>query len=575
MDQGQEETANIIQQPTSESDEEKANIAKPVEQPTSEKAEKTTKPKLSKKKKILIGLLLVLVLVAVGALIWYFVFRAQAEPKNDQADFEDAPRQISELTLQGNELSDFDLTFLKLKENSENIVYSPLSIKYALGMLADGADGDSKNQITNLLGDYQPKAYLNSANRSFANAMFVREESDFQSLIKDSYVNDLNAKYGASVIYDPFESPDNANKWINNQTLGIIDDVFNDDNFNTERDFSLVNTLAIDMEWNNQLQCTEDIYVAVFKNPNKDGLACERYSVYFNHENYHDYIDIVFDNKFSKLLFNDTHEINAAKIGASANRYDIIKELGEDYIRETVQAEHEKWLQEGNKDDEKYPFSLDKYMEELAANYGKIDESTDFLFYDSENERVFAKDLMKYDGTILEYVGIMPKTEKLNNYINNFTAEKATNIIDNLKASSNIDSYKDGVVTKIYGSIPFFKYSYNMKDFKNNLEELGVTDVFDIEAANLANMIDLSKTDNNAYIMDASHKADIDFSNNGIKAAAVTIIDGGMGSTGGGFDYKWEVPVEEIDLTFDKPFLFVIRDKASGEVWFTGAVYDI
>ena len=70
------------------------------------------------------------------------------------------------------------------------------------------------------------------------------------------------------------------------------------------------------------------------------------------------------------------------------------------------------------------------------------------------------------------------------------------------------------------------------------------------------------------------HKADIDFSYDGIKAAAATAI-GGMGSAGNYFDYEWDVPVEEIDLTFDQPFLFLIRDKATGEVWFVGQVYDI
>ena len=48
----------------------------------------------------------------------------------------------------------------------------------------------------------------------------------------------------------------------------------------------------------------------------------------------------------------------------------------------------------------------------------------------------------------------------------------------------------------------------------------------------------------------------------------------GAGSTSGGFDYFFEVPVEEIDLTFDKPYMFLIRDKATGEVWFTGTVYE-
>ena len=77
--------------------------------------------------------------------------------------------------------------------------------------------------------------------------------------------------------------------------------------------------------------------------------------------------------------------------------------------------------------------------------------------------------------------------------------------------------------------------------------------------------------ENRPYINVALHSADIDFSNNGIKAAAVTAI-GGMGAGKDSWDYLWDVPVEEIDLSFDQPFFFLIRDKASGEVWFTGEV---
>ena len=69
------------------------------------------------------------------------------------------------------------------------------------------------------------------------------------------------------------------------------------------------------------------------------------------------------------------------------------------------------------------------------------------------------------------------------------------------------------------------------------------------------------------------HKANIEFSNDGIKASAATAL-GGAGATGCGFDHLYEVPVEEIDLTFDKPYMFIIRDKETGEVWFTGTVYE-
>ena len=101
----------------------------------------------------------------------------------------------------------------------------------------------------------------------------------------------------------------------------------------------------------------------------------------------------------------------------------------------------------------------------------------------------------------------------------------------------------------------------------DDLKAIGITNVFDAEKADLSG-ISSAQT----YIGSAVHKATIDFSNDGIKASAATAM-GGMGDGGGGFEYYWEVPVKRIDLTFDRPFMYVIRDKDTGEVWFTGTVY--
>ena len=35
-----------------------------------------------------------------------------------------------------------------------------------------------------------------------------------------------------------------------------------------------------------------------------------------------------------------------------------------------------------------------------------------------------------------------------------------------------------------------------------------------------------------------------------------------------------ELNIERIDITFDKPFIYLIRDKNTGEVWFMGSVYE-
>lgn len=99
-------------------------------------------------------------------------------------------------------------------------------------------------------------------------------------------------------------------------------------------------------------------------------------------------------------------------------------------------------------------------------------------------------------------------------------------------------------------------------------QRLGITSVFNEKKADLSNMV----TSKN-YIDSAEHKANIEFSNEGIKAAAV-ISTGGMGAASCGYEHLFDVPIEEVNITFDKPYLFLIRDKNSGEVWFVGSVYE-
>ena len=208
-------------------------------------------------------------------------------------------------------------------------------------------------------------------------------------------------------------------------------------------------------------------------------------------------------------------------------------------------------------------------------SYNNNTVSSDFYFLDNDTEKIFAKDLQEYDGSTLQYVSIMPKTTSLNAYLNGLTAEKAISLISSLKDISDTNNFKEGVVTKVNGYIPFFKFNFTMDNFMSNLQSLGITDVFSTGDADLSNMIefDTSLADK-PFIDIAIHKADIEFTNDGIKAAAVTAL-GGRGAGGPQeFDYKWDVPVEEIDLTFDKPFLFLIRDKSTGEVWFVGTVYN-
>ena len=490
--------------------------------------------------------------------------------KNTTKVGNDANDVYSTYKMTGNSLENFDLAFLKLENNGKNQVYSPLSIKYALAMLSEASSGDTKTQITNIIGDYKSKKYPNNDHMSFANAMFIR--NTFKDNVNSGYTQTLLDKYNAEVKLDEFKNADNMNKWVSDKTFNLINNLLDNETVSKE-DFELINALAIDMNWNYKIQASLDTSDV----PNK------LYSVYYHHEKYK--VDVAYSNNigvitseegFYPLTFNGKENVKSAEIAASFNRYDAVKEIGEDKIREEVGKAYSEWLaSEDGQNSLKYGYTeadvnkyLDKYISELNENYNKEASSTDFMLYTDDNVKVFAKDLKEYDGTTLQYVGIMPTNEDLDKYVENVKPEDINKIINNLKTMKK-ESFKDGVVTLISGRIPMFKYESTldlMKDFK----KLGITDAFDVNKADLSGML---KKTNGAYISSASHKANIEFSNNGIKAAAATQA-GGRGAATGGFDYLYEIPVEEIDLTFDKPFMYIIRDKATGEVWFAGTVYE-
>jgi len=526
-------------------------------------ATKEEKPKKSKAP--LIAIIIALILIA-GGVVAFFLLKDQIfgnQQKNDSGENKTST-ELSKLTMKDNSLSDFDLSLLKLNNNEENKIYSPLSIKYALKMLSDGANGETKQEIDTVLGQYKAKAYLNSKNRSLANALFV--QSGRKGQILDSYISGLQTNYAASVVYDDFTSAKNVNKWVSDKTLGIISGIVNDDDI-AGLDFALINALAIDMEWTNHIQCAQS--TADWRNSTyKD----KWYSVRYQHEKYSDYVQCVDDpSDFETVKFDDGKKnVKVAKIGASVNNYDIVKELGEKKIRETVKPKYQEYQKSDDYiESEMYPADADKYLdgyiEEIKKNYGQIDDSTDFQMYNDNDVKLFAKDLKTYDGTTLQYVGIMPKTKKLTDYIKSTDASKLAETVGKLHDIKK-EYFKEGVVTKINGTIPFFKYNYNL-DLVDNLKELGIKKIFNGKEADLSKLTTME----GVAITQAKHKADIDFSNDGIKAAAVTDM-GGAGDAGG-FDYLFEVPVEEIDMSFDKPYMYIIRDKQNGEVWFTGTVY--
>lgn len=492
----------------------------------------------------------IVILLGIGVYINKFKENNLSEPiKTNETETE--TKQAFKYALKSNSLEDFDLRFLQLENDRKNKIYSPLSIKYTLAMLNEGTEGKSKEEILGLIGEYKSNKYVNSKNMSFANALFVRDT--YKQSIKSSFIDNLRDKYNADVVYDSFESAKQINTWVSDKTLELIKNIISDSDIG-ELNYALVNALAIDMEWENK-----------FLNPiNPEAL--------YAHESY-------YWQAPTQLLSNEfegvENDVSGMGIIASVNNYDIVGSLGEENIRKTVGDKFREYLSEDPDGTASYYLEgkdietavndyLDEYIEQINNNYKKVYKNTDFLVYTDENVKAFAKDLKEYNGTTLQYVAIMPE-EDLDSYINNITAEDVNKIISNLKEIKS-ENFKEGVVTQISGYIPKFEFDYEL-NLIEDLKDMGVTEVFDESKANLKGI-----TDDEAYIGKIVHKANIEFTQDGIKASAATLA-GGMGA-GSMFDYIYDVPVEKIELNFNKPYMFIIRDKETGEVWFAGTVYE-
>lgn len=408
---------------------------------------------------IMIVLILVVALIIVG--IVFVVLNRNNDSKSSKKQEIQVEDQKTDTKTDyaGMELS---FKFLKMENKKENIVYSPLSIKYALQMLNDGANGNTKTQIENVIGNTTNLAKYDNINDilSLANVLYIRDT--YSQYVKDEYKNKLLSNYNAEIKYDAFKNADNINNWIENKTFGQIKNMLRDEIVtDPDNEMFLINALAIDMAW-------------------KD--------------------------KFD----------------------------GEDTRGDT--------------------FYLDNGNTMTVTMMNKETKSNSISYYKDNDITVLTMDLEEYEKEQMEFIAIMPNNN-LSNYVENFEIDTLENITNNLTLASN---------TK-YGlniSIPRFSFDYDLS-LEDDLKTLGITDAFNPDLANFSNMSSKSPL----WVGGALHKANIDFTEKGVKAAAVTIIY----MTDGMMLADEEKPIE---IKIDKPFMYLIRDKKTGEIWFVGTVYE-
>lgn len=105
--------------------------------------------------------------------------------------------------------------------------------------------------------------------------------------------------------------------------------------------------------------------------------------------------------------------------------------------------------------------------------------------------------------------------------------------------------------------LPKFEFDrdFNLSD---TLKDMGMPDAFDTDTADFSGMTG----GRDLFIGDVVHKAFVAVDEEGTEAAAATAVI--METT--------SAPMYEISLEIDRPFIFIIRDKISGQILFIGRV---
>jgi len=154
---------------------------------------------------------------------------------------------------------------------------------------------------------------------------------------------------------------------------------------------------------------------------------------------------------------------------------------------------------------------------------------------------------LPYEGGTYSMVALMPTAGSLDTFEQSLTAESLQGILNQLERAS------------VTLSMPKFKFDAAFA-LNDALEGMGMTDAFDPMKANFSGMDGTTSL----YISSALHKAFVDVNEEGTEAAAATAVAIGLTSA----------PGQSYTIMLDHPFLFLIRDNATGTLLFVGRMAD-
>lgn len=190
-------------------------------------------------------------------------------------------------------------------DSENNIVFSPLSCTTALAMLENGASGESKEEIREVLGVnlnalmnetyYSLNEHFNDisnneempitilSNNSLWYNKHMKIDSDYESVMK----NYFNAEV-TDVNFSKASAKDDMNQWVEDKTNGMIKDIVSS---TKETDvLYLINTLYFNGKWDNSFTRSQTekkpFYLSSGEEITVDMMWQEDHFNYYNHADF-------------------------------------------------------------------------------------------------------------------------------------------------------------------------------------------------------------------------------------------------------------------------------------------------
>ena len=162
-------------------------------------------------------------------------------------------------------------------DETSNVMFSPTSLNFALGMIAEGAKGGTKKVLSDYLGtdnfteyakyylkaakyfnpDNKEQTYGYSSKLKIADALWLNKGLTLKDTFKKSVSDNFNAEAQVLDFSDKKKTCSTINKWCNENTEGLISEIVKPEAINQDSQLFLTNSLYFESGWSSPWELSD------------------------------------------------------------------------------------------------------------------------------------------------------------------------------------------------------------------------------------------------------------------------------------------------------------------------------